>query len=88
MTYAPDGLTVCVVCDEVLDPLEQAHAAHELGCPVDPTCEDWSCRCDGLAHRACCRVCRDVPVIPGQVSLLPDLPVASTKALPKMRTAG
>jgi hypothetical protein len=81
-----DQLTRCVECDEWIDPLEVAHAAHEERCDVDPDCEDWSCQCDAYAHRRCCRACRPV-VIPGQVSLLPDPPVASTRGLPKLRSA-
>lgn len=78
-----DLLTRCVECDELVDPLERPHAAHEPSCDVDPDCEDWSCRCDAYAHCRCCRACKP-QVIPGQTSLLPD---ASTKPLPKRRTS-
>jgi hypothetical protein len=75
-----DQLTRCHECDEVIDPLEQAHQVHDEHCDRD----DW-CYCQTLyVHAACCRQCRPV-VIPGQVSLLEQIPTASTRGLPKMK---
>ena len=75
---APDGLTRCALCDECIDPAEMAHDLHRAWCNGD------GCDCDMQVHPACCRTCNP-PVIPGQVSL-DDIPVASTKALPKMHS--
>lgn len=69
-----DLLPRCVECDEWIDPLEKPHAAHERGCTVDLSCEDWSCRCDAYAHVACCRECK-TRVLPGQVEAFPELPI-------------
>ena len=74
---APEGLTRCYQCDEPIDPLEMAHDAHRAWCNGD------GCDCDYSVHPSCCAECNP-PVIPGQVSLLEDVPVASTKAFPKM----
>lgn len=63
---------LCVECGGPIDPLEDSHAAHEPGCPVDPTSEDGWCRCDAAAHARCCRWCAQQPVVevPGQLDLL------------------
>lgn len=79
MTYAPDGLTRCAECSELIMPDTDAHSVHEDTCPED----DW-CTCETTyVHPACCRSCR-VPVIPGQVEAFPDVPMASTAQLPKI----
>lgn len=64
---------LCVECGGPIDPLEDGHAAHEPGCPVDLASEDWWCRCDAVAHVRCCRWCaqqRPVVEVPGQLDLL------------------
>lgn len=78
----------CIECDEPIDALEQAHAAHEPDCFIEPGCEDWSCRCDAYAHKRCCQACKPPIEVPGQVSLLDEVPMASTKGLPKKHSGG
>lgn len=83
---APEGLTRCYLCDEPIDPLDLTCTVHEPDCDRDAWDDGWVCYCPTLyAHRRCCTECRP-SVIPGQVSLLEDVPVASTSGLPKMRT--
>ena len=78
----------CVHCDEPIDPLSQAHSAHEPGCPVDIDAEDWACGCDAYSHIRCCRakVCR-IAVGLGASRVVPGVkvPFASTRGLPVMR---
>ena len=72
---------VCCECGESLDPADdRTHWVHEPYCVIDDLCT-----CDLYVCAECCKGCtEDKPrVIPGQVSL-DDIPVASTRGLPRM----
>ena len=81
MTDYPEPMERCTSCSVQL-PADLIHRPHDADC-IDHDL----CRCDNLVCPLCCDECAKPRVIPGQVSLLPDPPPASTSGLPKRRSA-